>query len=141
MKKQPVPGRYTSASRVLSHREAPCPSPSGTWRSSWPGCRGGSPTRCDSGNSIWRRPEALRLFDTNVQSARTAIAASSDAEFDVPWSLKHGTQVLFTAPRRVVVRQHINYLVHHRGQLSVYLRLLDVPVPSIYGPTADERPW
>ena len=56
------------------------------------------------------------------------------------WSLKMGDQVLFTSPRGVVVRQTINHLVHHRGQLTVYLRLLDVPVPSIYGPTADE-PW
>jgi uncharacterized damage-inducible protein DinB len=48
-------------------------------------------------------------------------------------------QVLFTAPRSTVVRQHINHLIHHRGQLTVYLRLIDVPVPSIYGPTADEK--
>jgi uncharacterized damage-inducible protein DinB len=58
----------------------------------------------------------------------------------VLWSLKKGDQVLFTAPRGVVVRLHLNHLIHHRGQLSVYLRLNDVPLPSIYGPTADE-PW
>jgi uncharacterized damage-inducible protein DinB len=57
----------------------------------------------------------------------------------VPWSLMHGDRVLFTAPRGVVVRQHISHLSHHRGQLTVHLRLLDVPVPPIYGPTADER--
>jgi uncharacterized damage-inducible protein DinB len=57
----------------------------------------------------------------------------------VPWSLKHGERVLFTSPRAVVVRGHINHLIHQRGQLSVYLRLVDVPLPSIYGPTADER--
>ena len=56
------------------------------------------------------------------------------------WSLKKGDQVLFTAPRGAVVRSHLNHLIHHRGQLSVYLRLNDVPLPSIYGPTADE-PW
>jgi uncharacterized damage-inducible protein DinB len=50
-----------------------------------------------------------------------------------------GERVLFTAPRLVVMRQNVNHLVHHRGQLTVYLRLLDVPLPSIYGPTADER--
>ncbi len=54
------------------------------------------------------------------------------------WTLKRGDQVFFTAPRGVIVRQTINHLVHHRGQLTVYLRLIDVPVPSIYGPTADE---
>jgi uncharacterized damage-inducible protein DinB len=52
--------------------------------------------------------------------------------------LKRGDQVFFTAPRAVIVRQTINHLVHHRGQLTVYLRLVDVAVPSIYGPTADE---
>ena len=60
--------------------------------------------------------------------------------FTVLWSLKKGDQVLFTSPRGAVVRTHMNHLIHHRGQLSVYLRLNDVPLPSIYGPTADE-PW
>jgi len=81
----------------------------------------------------------LDAFDTNVRTARAALASSTDADYAVPWSLKHGERVLFTAPRGTVVRNHINHLIHHRGQLSVYLRLNDVPVPSIYGPTADER--
>jgi uncharacterized damage-inducible protein DinB len=80
----------------------------------------------------------LAAFDKNVREARAALAASKDADYQVPWSLKHGDRVLMTLPRGVVVRQTINHLVHHRGQLTVYLRLLDVPVPSIYGPTADE---
>lgn len=57
----------------------------------------------------------------------------------MPWSLIHGDRVLFTMSRVGVVRQTISHLVHHRGQLTVYLRLLDIPIPSIYGPTADER--
>jgi uncharacterized damage-inducible protein DinB len=61
------------------------------------------------------------------------------ADFEVPWSLTRGEQVLFTAPRAAVVRSPISHLSHHRGQLTVYLRLLDVPVPPIYGPTADQR--
>ena len=77
-------------------------------------------------------------FDRNVRAAREALGASRDADYTVPWSLKHGDRVLFTAPRRAVVRMHINHLIHHRGQLSVYLRLNDVPLPPIYGPTADE---
>ena len=81
----------------------------------------------------------LKGFDSNVRDAREAIRSSKDADYAVPWSLKHGSRVLFTAPRGVVVRQHISHLSHHRGQLTVYLRLLDVPIPSIYGPTADER--
>lgn len=83
----------------------------------------------------------LGTFDRNVREAREALTSSTDADFIVPWSLKSGDQVLFTAPRAAVVRVSvINHLIHHRGQLSVYLRLLDVPLPSIYGPTADE-PW
>jgi uncharacterized damage-inducible protein DinB len=80
----------------------------------------------------------LAMFDKNVREAREALAQSKDADYSVPWSLKHGENVLFTAPRGAVVRMHISHLVHHRGQLTVYLRLLDVPIPSIYGPTADE---
>lgn len=81
----------------------------------------------------------LESFDQAAQGAQAALAKLRDEDLDVAWSLKRGPQVLFTAPRRVVLRQHLNHLIHHRGQLSVYLRLLDVPVPSIYGPTADER--
>jgi uncharacterized damage-inducible protein DinB len=81
----------------------------------------------------------LRGFDKAVAESRAAIQAAKDRDYDVPWSLRMGPRVLFTAPRRVVVRQTINHLVHHRGQLTVYLRLLDIPVPSIYGPTADEQ--
>ena len=80
----------------------------------------------------------LEQFDRNVREARAAISASSDADFSKMWSLKMGDKVFMTLPRGVVTRQHINHLVHHRGQMSVYLRLLDIPVPSIYGPTADE---
>lgn len=80
----------------------------------------------------------LNLFDENVRKSRAAIAAAKDADYDVTWSLKMKGQVLFSAPRGDVVRQHISHLSHHRGQMTVYLRLLDVPVPSVYGPTADE---
>jgi uncharacterized damage-inducible protein DinB len=81
----------------------------------------------------------LAAFDANVRDARDALRAAKDADFAVPWSLKRGEQTYLTMPRGGVVRMHISHLSHHRGQLSVYLRLLDVPVPSIYGPTADER--
>lgn len=80
----------------------------------------------------------LQTFDESVRTSRQAIVNATDADYAVPWSLKMGSNVLFTAPRGVVVRQHISHLSHHRGQMTVYLRLLDVPVPSIYGPTADE---
>jgi uncharacterized damage-inducible protein DinB len=91
------------------------------------------------GYSYEKTETLLREFDDHVREARAAIAAASDADLAVNWSLRHGSTVLMTLPRVAVVRQNINHLVHHRGQLSVYLRLLDVPLPSIYGPTADER--
>jgi uncharacterized damage-inducible protein DinB len=80
----------------------------------------------------------LALFDKNVAAARAALEAATDEDMDVMWSLKVRGHVVMTLPRRVVVRQHMMHLSHHRGQMSVYLRLLDIPVPSIYGPTADE---
>jgi uncharacterized damage-inducible protein DinB len=80
----------------------------------------------------------LQLFDKNVRESRETLRTARDEDFALPWSLKHGQQVLFTSTRGEVVRQNISHLIHHRGQLTVYLRLLDVPIPSIYGPTADE---
>lgn len=80
----------------------------------------------------------LEMFDANVAQTRAAIARTSDADFQVRWSLKNAGHVIFTQPRSVVMRSMvINHIIHHRGQLSVYLRLNDVPLPSIYGPTAD----
>lgn len=78
-------------------------------------------------------------FDANVKAARAAIVNAKDADYAETWALKHGDRVLFSGPRSVIVRQHISHLVHHRAQLGVYLRLVDVPVPPMYGPTADER--
>jgi uncharacterized damage-inducible protein DinB len=92
-----------------------------------------------SGYSLEKTETLLAGFDQNVRDARAALEAAKDADFEVPWSLTRGDQVLFTQPRAAVVRSHISHLSHHRGQLTVYLRLLDVPIPSIYGPTADER--
>lgn len=92
------------------------------------------------GYSLETTERLLDQFDQLVRGAREALATVPDAELEVPWSLVHGDRVLFTSPRGAVVRQTINHLIHHRGQLTVYLRLVDVPVPSVYGPTADE-PW
>jgi uncharacterized damage-inducible protein DinB len=94
-----------------------------------------------AGYSFETTDSLVSQFDKLVKEARQAIAAAKDSDFDVNWSLKMGEQVvLLTEKRAAIVRQHMNHHVHHRGQLTVYLRLLDVPVPSIYGPTADE-PW
>lgn len=81
----------------------------------------------------------LGIFDANVADARSALQSVTGDSLDEPWSLRMGEQTLFTAPRGEVVRGHLNHLIHHRGQLTVYLRLLDVPLPQVYGPTADER--
>jgi uncharacterized damage-inducible protein DinB len=91
------------------------------------------------GYSYEKTEDLLRMFDQNVSDGRGAIASSTDADYGVNWSLKSGDRVLWTQPRRMVVRMHINHLIHHRGQLTVYLRMVDVPLPSIYGPTADEK--
>ncbi|HEX6134434.1 MAG TPA: DinB family protein [Longimicrobiales bacterium] len=81
----------------------------------------------------------LRQFDENVARSRKDLESVTGAALDEPWSLRMGEQVLFTAPRGEVVRGHLSHLIHHRGQLTVYLRLLDVALPQIYGPTADEK--
>ena len=91
------------------------------------------------GYSFEPTEKLLAIFDQNVAGARKALEEVTGAKLNEPWSLKHGETVLFTSPRGEVARQTLNHLIHHRGQLTVYLRLIDVPLPSIYGPTADER--
>lgn len=85
------------------------------------------------------RDELVAFFDRNVAAARAALAGRTDAELVAPWTLKQSGVVLFTMPKAAVLRSYaFNHIVHHRGQLSVYLRLCDVSVPPMYGPTADE---
>ena len=86
------------------------------------------------------RKELLDLFDKNVAAGRAAIAGASDEHFVKNWSLLSNGKTLMTMPRIAVLRGFVmNHLVHHRAQLGVYLRLNDVPVPALYGPTADEQ--
>jgi uncharacterized damage-inducible protein DinB len=80
------------------------------------------------------------MFDKNVAVARAAIGGASDAQWMTPWSLLQGGRTIFTMPRIAVLRSMVmNHTIHHRGQLAVYLRLNDVPVPALYGPSADEQ--
>ena len=80
----------------------------------------------------------LRTFDANARTAKAALAEATDAQLGVPWTLKKNGQAMFTLPRAACVRSFVmNHLIHHRGQLTVYLRLVDVPLPPVYGPTAD----
>lgn len=81
----------------------------------------------------------MRAFDANVQAGREALISTPDGAWTEPWALTRGDVVLWSAPRTVIVRNHINHLIHHRAQLGMYLRLNDIPVPSLYGPSADER--
>ncbi|HZF10148.1 MAG TPA: DinB family protein [Thermoanaerobaculia bacterium] len=86
------------------------------------------------------RQEILDLFDANVATGRAAIEATGDDTFGQAWTMRRGEQVIFTLPRVGALNSVvIHHTIHHRGQLSVYLRLNDVAVPSIYGPSADEQ--
>jgi len=81
----------------------------------------------------------LARFDENVREAREAIGAMSEEDLSRDFTVTRGGQVFFTLKKRVLLRRVLlNHLIHHRGQLSVYLRLNDVPLPNVYGPTADE---
>ncbi len=86
------------------------------------------------------RAEILQIFDEAVAQARKELAARTDAEWKAAWTLRREGKELFTMPKVTMIRSMLlNHSIHHRGQLSVYLRLNEVPVPSIYGPSADER--
>ena len=91
------------------------------------------------GYSLESTDTLVSMFDKNVRAARAALESVSGAALAESWSLTRGDHVLMTLPRGEAVRQHLSHLVHHRGQLTVYLRLVDVPLPPVYGPTADER--
>jgi len=98
---------------------------------------GGEPYKSVQLNS---QQEILDLFDTNVVAARKLIAATSDEEFAKSWSLLSGGQALITMPKIGVIRTWVlNHSIHHRAHLCVYLRLNDIPVPALYGPSADEQ--
>ena len=90
-----------------------------------------------------KQPESvaaiLKAFDDNVTKARAKIDAQPDPALFAPWTLKNGDQEVFTLPKIAVLRSFVmNHIIHHRAQLGVYLRLRNVPVPAIYGPSADE---
>jgi uncharacterized damage-inducible protein DinB len=85
------------------------------------------------------RDEVLQRFDANVAALSEATAQADDAALGRTWTLRHGERVITTLPKAIALRRiGISHMIHHRGQLTVYLRLLDVPLPPLYGPTADE---
>lgn len=82
--------------------------------------------------------DILEIFDGNVEAARKALRKASEGSMDDAWTLRTGDHEVFTAPRWAVLRLTIlNHMIHHRAQLGIYLRLLDLTVPQSYGPTAD----
>ncbi len=89
--------------------------------------------------TIDRVPEIVAMFDRNVAAATAVLKRQSNDRLLAKWQLKRKGQLVVEMPRMGMIRALLmNHLIHHRGQLSVYLRLQDVPLPSIYGPTADE---
>ncbi len=88
------------------------------------------------------RQQVLEAFERSLADARALVGALDDARASSTWSMSRGGQVLMSLPRVALLRAiMLNHWYHHRGQLTVYLRLLDVPVPSVYGPSADESPF
>jgi uncharacterized damage-inducible protein DinB len=86
------------------------------------------------------RQQLLEAFDKNVAAARTAIAGATDEHLLKIWTLLHGGKTVLSMPRMAVLRGMVmNHIIHHRAQLTMYLRLNDVPVPALYGPSADEQ--
>ncbi|HEX6097476.1 MAG TPA: DinB family protein [Thermoanaerobaculia bacterium] len=82
--------------------------------------------------------ERLAIFDKSVADARRALSGTSDEHLLKPWQLRVNGQVVDEKPRHIMIADTFSHLAHHRAQLTVYLRLNDLPIPSIYGPTADE---
>lgn len=92
-----------------------------------------SPGACETRSAV------LALFDDHVAGTRRRLAQTSAPELEAPWTLRRGSQTVMQLPRHAAFRRFLlDHAIHHRGQLSVYLRLQDVPLPPIYGPSADE---
>jgi uncharacterized damage-inducible protein DinB len=104
-----------------------------------PGMNMADPNQKFPDNTWSNRDTALATFDANVAAARAALASLSDAQLAESWKFAFGDHVIANNPRSQSYRQFFfNHFLHHRAQLSVYLRLNDIPVPGLYGPTADE---
>jgi uncharacterized damage-inducible protein DinB len=90
--------------------------------------------------SFTSRQDLLEAFDKAVEDARPVLESTTAKDLAVTWTLRSGDNVWLASPRSAVYRSlALNHLIHHRAQLGVYLRLLDVPVPGMYGPSADEK--
>jgi len=83
--------------------------------------------------------ELLRIFDSNLEDGLQALDNGNEASLDEQWTLRNGEQIYSVEPRADVIRMSISQIIHHRAQLGVFLRLLDVPIPGSYGPSADDN--
>ena len=81
----------------------------------------------------------MELFETSLANGYTELKEENEARMDEPWTLRNGDQIYSTQPKSDVIRMSFNQVTHHRAQMGVYLRLLDVPIPGSYGPSADEN--
>ena len=97
---------------------------------------GGSPYKPETASTTKR---LLEIFDQNLKEARAALESATNEQFMQNWTLLKGGQTVLTMPKIAVMRSFVmNHVIHHRAQLTVYLRLNDIPVPALYGPSADE---
>ena len=88
---------------------------------------------------ITNTKDLLTYFDALLEEAKQSLRETKDDDLEAEWSMTHGDEILFTLPKYQVLRIFcMNHLVHHRAQLGVYLRLLNIPVPAVYGPSADD---
>ena len=127
--------------------------PSASWRCTWPSSRASSPAspairrRCrsrtfDGDPTPASAAALLPALEQSIANAKVRVGALDDAELEENWRLVNGDRELFAAPRGAFLRAvMLNHWYHHRGQLTAYLRELDVKIPSIYGPSADENPF
>ena len=83
--------------------------------------------------------DLVKILDKNMEDALETLEKADDKEFDETFTLRNGEQVLMTSTKAELVSSTINHWVHHRGQLTVYMKLKDIPIPSIYGPSADDK--
>jgi uncharacterized damage-inducible protein DinB len=99
-----------------------------------------APKRPRASFEFTTREAALKAFDENAKACRNALAAATDEALSTPWKFSFGDQIISNLPRSATFRMmFFNHLVHHTAQLGVYLRLNDIPVPALYGPSADEQ--
>jgi uncharacterized damage-inducible protein DinB len=93
-----------------------------------------------SGGTAANQEELISILQNNLDTATKLLSSMDDDALNKLWVVKRGEQLIFTLPKKAAIHSwSINHQIHHRGQLSVFLRLLDIPVPGMYGPSADEK--